>query len=180
MMVPVSPSRVVRAGLEARFSALWNDALVKACEEFGIPELAFAINFDGLPEMNLSNYFRQERTLDTIEGKVDLDLPALAMWVGDAQDLSFEKARTFSGTVGAYWRFWLFGEMNESRLVELREAVEAAMIMVLDPEFTAFGFGYRGDLSWRQLGEQEVFGQDEAHFGWRQEVNFAANFEVNL
>jgi hypothetical protein len=178
MMVPLSPSQVVRIAIEARFSALFNDALVTACEEFGIPDLAFAVNFGNVPEMNLSNYFRQERTLDTIEGKVDLDLPALAMWVGDAQDFKTEKGRTFSGTVGAYWRFWLFGEMNESRLVELREAVEAAMIMVLEPEFSEFG--YRGDLSWRQLGEQEVFGQDEAHFGWRQEVNFTASFEVNL
>jgi len=181
--VSVSVSRIVRLELEARFGDLFNDALLAAFEAFGAPAQAFAINFSKLPDLP-KNYYRGNRSIESLLTRGEPDLPALAMWIGGGQNLGFEKPRIFSGFVSIHWRFFLFveGVRDEDEvvdaLVEQREAVEAALIAVLDAEFPTFG--YRGDVGWEEPPEQQIFSQDDQHFGWSQEVLFTASFEVNV
>jgi hypothetical protein len=174
----VSVSRLVRTELEARFGALFNDAVATALAEFGAAEQAFAVNFDGIADQP-SNYYREDRTLDLLVETEEPELPALAMWVGEGRNLQFEKPRLFSGDVTMYWRFFLFVKgVRKSGLVAQREAIESALLAVLDPEFGVFGF--RGDLSWSNPVEKQIFGVDDQHFGWSQEILFTGSFEVNV
>lgn len=177
-MSAVRVSRLVRLGLELRFVALFNGALLAACEEFGIPDLAYAINWAEAPDLP-QNFFRGDRGLEDLSRHSEPEFPALAMWTGEGNDLAREMPRRFSGNVWAYWRFYLFVRgIRTAGLVDLREATEAAMIETLEPEFS--GFGGRGDLGWQALGEQSILDQDEKHFGWVQPVTYSASFEVNV
>ena len=171
-MSVVQVSRKLRLALEAQFAGLFNTLLADACTEFGID--AFRIDFAG---EELQNFYRGERTIESLLAHEIPELPALAMWVGEGQDQNIEKPRRFAGPVAVYWRFWLLVVgVQTAGLTDLREAVEAAIIGTLDPELP--GLVYRGDLEWKPLGEQQLFNQDEQHFGWVQQVTYSASFEV--
>lgn len=172
-----SPSRFLRQALEARFIADFNSNLAAACREFGI-DSAYAISFDEASD-TAQNFYRGNRTLDSLNLHQEPELPALAMWIGPGQDQKIEKPRTFSGPVQACWRFFLAVQgLRKMGLTDLREATEAAMVATLDPEIP--DAGYRGDLLWQPLQEQIWLDQDANHRGWVQELEFQATFEVNL
>jgi hypothetical protein len=174
----IQVSRAVRTNVEARFGALFNDALTSALTEFGVPELQWAINWDQ-QEDRPENFYRGDRTIGELVAKEMPALPALAMWTGEIADLSREKPRVFSGFVSVYWRFFLFVPgLHSSGLVEQRGAVEAAMVACLAAQPGAIG--YRGDLASTPLAEQQLFSQDDENFGWVQEVTYTATFEVSV
>lgn len=176
-MSAVLVSRMVRLALEARFLAVFNNALAAACTEFAIADLAYAINFLEAPD-GPQNFYRGDRGIEDLVRHSEPEFPALSMWTAEGADLQREKPRTFSGTIWAYWRFYLFVKgIRTAGLVDLREATEAAMIVTLDPEFSGFG---RADFGWQALGEQSILDQDEKHFGWVQPVTYSASFEVNV
>jgi hypothetical protein len=164
--------------VEARFSALFNDALVAAFSAFGTSDQAFAINFDQLPDQP-QNYYREEHTIDDLLEYSEPDLPALAIWTGEGQNEQFEKPRLFSGSLRMYGTLFAFVKgIRKAGLGDQREAVESALIAMLDPEFP--GLGYRGDLSWGKPIVRQFVAQDGAHVGWAQETNFTWSFEVNV
>jgi hypothetical protein len=174
----IQVSRLVRLGVEARFAAMFNTLVAAACVEFGIPTLAYGINFAEDPNLP-ANFFRGDRTLDSLGLHQEPDLPVLITWTGEGANLKLEMPRMFSGRVTCYWRFLLFIQgIRRKGLVDLREATEAAMVGTLAPEFTAVG--YMGDLAWQPLQEQQILDQDQKHFGWVQEVTYSAGFEVNV
>jgi hypothetical protein len=175
-MSAIQISRAVRLAVEARFAELFNDAVWSAALEFGVDELMIpTINFAEYPDVP-QNFYRGVWTLDDMQTRQTPDWPAMCMWVGEGQDQKTQKPRVFSGVVAVYWRFWLVVEgLKRAGLIDLREAVESAMVWTLHPE----GLGYRGDLSWGQLVEQSILGQDEQHYGWLQEVTYTASFEVD-
>lgn len=176
-MSAVQVSRAVRLAVEARFGLLFNDALVNACIEFGVPVAWMPpINF-AEDAAGLKNFYRGDWSLEGLSTYCEPDWPAVAMWTGEGQDQSNEKPRKFSGVLAVYWRFFLVVPgLRRAGLTDMREAVEAAMIATLEPE----GIQYRGDLSWTPLTEQTILGQDEKHFGWLQQVTYNASFEVNV
>lgn len=172
-MSAVQVSRKLRLALEAQFASVFNNLLAAACTEFGIA--GFTINFSG--GEGPQNFYRGERTIESLVAHQEPELPALAMWVGEGQNQNIEKPRKFAGPVAVYWRFWLMVTgIRTAGLTDLREAVEAAMVDTLDPELP--GLGYRGDLEWKPLGEQQLFNQDEQHLGWVQQITYSASFEV--
>jgi hypothetical protein len=177
-MSAIQVSRLVRLGVEERFAAQFNGLLVEACLEFGIPELGYAINFTEEPSQP-QNFYRGDRTLESLSLHQEPDLPALVMWTGEGQNLKLEMPREFSGRVACYWRFLLsINGVRSTGLVDLREATEAAMAGTLAGEFD--DVGYLGDLAWQSLQEQQILDQDQRHFGWVQEVTYSATFEVNV
>ncbi len=177
-MSAIQISRLVRRGVEERFGGLFNGLVAAACAEFGIPKLAYRINFreeTGMP----ANFYRGDRTWESLSMHQEPDPPAMTMWTGEGQNLHLEMPRVFSGRLVCYWRFWLFiAGVRRTGLVDLREATEAAMAATLAPEFTAVG--YMGDLAWQPLPEQQILDQDQRHFGWMQEVTYSGGFEVNV
>jgi hypothetical protein len=178
MSLPVWVSRTVRLELEDRFGALFNDALLAALEYSGADDQTFAINFGEVEDLP-ANFYREDRTLDSLALHNEPELPALAMWVGEGANLRLQMPRTFSGHVAAYWRFFLFVPgIRKAGLVDQREAAEAAVLAVLAQDFPTIN--YRGDLSWGNPVEQQVFSQDNQHFGWSQEILLTGSFEVNV
>lgn len=173
----VSVSRLVRQELEARFSALFNDAVAAAFAEFGSAQ-SIVINFDraaGLP----ANYYAEDRTLESLLTHDEPELPALAMWIGAGMNESREKPRLFSGWVAVNWRLFLVVQgIRKTGLVEQREAIEAALLATLDAEWP--GIGFRGDLGWSDPVEKEIYSVDDVLFGWSQEILFTGSFEVNV
>lgn len=181
-MSAVQVSRYLRINLEDRFASIFNDALAGACEEFEIPELVYAINFEQAPPGEPQNFFRGNRSLDSIMQLQEPELPALAMWTGAGGNFGpgeRQMPRTFSGLVVAGWRFFLAVRgLRSTGLVDLREATEAAMITTIDREFS--GVSYRGDLSWNPPPEQTWLDRDEQLVGFVQEIEFQASFGVNV
>jgi hypothetical protein len=169
-------SRGVRLAVEARLSEAFNAALAEASGEFGVPdELLPPFNFGEASELP-ANFYRGAWMLPDMLERLEPEWPAMAMWTGEGQDQSTQKPRAFSGAVAVYWRFWLvIPGLRRAGLVDMREAVESALVATLNPE----GLRYRGDLSWGQLMEQSILGQDERHFGWLQEITYTAGFEVD-
>jgi len=178
-------SRLVRMELKERFSADFNDNLAAACTEFGIP--GFALNFAQDPS-GLQNFYEGNRSLDSLNLHQEPDLSAMTMWTGEGRPFGLgerEMPRSFSGEVLAHWRFFLaIPGLRATGLVDLREAVEAAVLATLTPEWS--GLAYRGNLGWQSLNEQIWLDLDSnpdgtpQPRGWIQEVEYVASFEVNI
>jgi hypothetical protein len=174
-----SPSRVLRLALESRFSSDFNPNLAAAWAEIGIVGLQpYSISFDEAG--SIQNFYRGNRTLDSLWTHQEPELPALAMWIGPGQNQTIQKPRMFSGPVTACWRFFLAVQgLRKAGLTDMREATEAAMVATLDPEIPSVG--YRGDLLWQPVQEQIWLDLDsQTQRGWVQEVEFQATFEVDL
>lgn len=173
----VQVSRLVRSALDTRFLLAFNGLLFAACQEFDIE--AYTINFAGASELP-QNFYRGNRTLDTLNLTQEPDLPALAMWTSEGAQYGAGQRQmptTFSGAVFAHWRFFLSVKgLRSTGLVDLREATESAMIAVLADEFS--DVIYRGDLAWQPLNEQIWLDQSEQQAGFIQEVEYQASFEV--
>ncbi len=187
-MSAIQVSRLVRSALETRFDAVFSTALAAACAEFGIPQLAYVIDFSGTEpalepatgpdQVPTQNYFRGDWSLDELLAIREPDFPVLAMWTGSGQNLHLQMPRTFSGYLEVFWRIFLPIPMRMSGLVDLREATEAAMLACLDAELVVAS--YRGDLSWDPPSEPRVVSQDEDKLSLVQSVTYRASFEVNV
>ena len=173
-------SRLVRTELEAQFAALFNDALVDACNRFEIGPLYYQINFLG-DENQPSNFFRGDWSPDELTQLEEPVFPALAAWTGELQSYS-EGLRTmtrlFSGTVTAHWRFFLQVPGRQAGLTNLREATESAMLATLGVEFSAIT--YRGDFSGGASQPRQWLDRDQNSIGFTQVVEYQASFEVNV
>lgn len=171
----VQVSRQLRQALESLFETYFNGNLSQACSDFGIPKLAFTVDWARTDPTD-TNFYRGDRTIESL---VSLDVsrfPALAMWIGEGEDQQLEHPRMFSGRVNAHWRFFLFvNGMYTTGLTDLREAVESAMVETLDNEIPSIGFT---GIAWSQLPEQQYFDQSESLVGWVQEIVFTGVFEV--
>lgn len=180
-MPAVQVSRFLRLNLEARFGVIFNDALADACEEFGIADLVYNINFDQAPSAP-QNFFRGNRSLDNLLAMQEPTLPGLAMWVGEGAEYTpgqREMPRVFSGAVFAHWRFFLSVKgLRNVGLTDLREATEAAMVTTIAPEFS--GVNYRSDLAWQALDEQLWRDEDQEFAALVQVVEYQASFGVNI
>ncbi len=169
---------MVRLELEARFGGLFNDALIAAFTEFGKAGEAFAVNFDR-SEDQPQNFYRENRSIDSLLVNDEPDLPGMAMWIGPGRNESRDKPRLFSGQVSVSWKAYLYvAGVDKSGLLTQREAIESALLATLDPEFPEFGFN--GDLGWSDPLETQFFSQDNRHIGWAQEIEFTGTFTVNL
>src|SRR5262249_34173946 len=124
------------------------------------------------------NFYQGNRSIDELIAREEPDFSALAFWTGDGLDEGREKPRMFSGTIRGFWHFFLFVPgLRTAGLIPLREAVEAAMIVTLRTEIS--GIGYR-NLGWQSLPEQRWTDADDRLRGFIQEVQYTADFEVNL
>ncbi len=171
----VQVSRALRLNLLARFGALFNQNLADACADFGIGDLAYAIDFS---QSLLQNFFEGNRSFESLLFHHEPVFPALTFWIGPGQDRQLAKPRKFSGELTACWRFWFAARGRlQSSLVDLREATESALILTLDPEMS--GFGYHG-LGWNGINEQAWLDQDQNTVGYVQEIEYQALFEVNV
>lgn len=178
--VVVSPSRFLRLGLKDFFEDTFNLNLAYICAQFDVPWFELNFSHAGV-RGSKQNFYEGERTLESLGSHEGPDLPAMAFWIAEGGDQNREMRRTFSGTVGAQWRFFLLlPEGLRPRLQDLREAVEAAMIATLESDKMPDNLGYRGDLQW--LDPQEQFWVDRAEhdLGWVMQLDFKAGFEVNL
>src|SRR5436309_3419851 len=134
----VQVSRLLRLALEDRFARTFNDDLNAACQDFGIDDLAYRINFaeaDGKPQ----NFYRCNWALESLLSLREPELPALAMWTGVGGQFGpgeRQMPRAFSGFVFAHWRFFLAVQGRRAGLTDLREATESAMVSALDAEFS--------------------------------------------
>ena len=180
-MSSIQVSRLVRLALEATFASEFTPLVTAACTDFGIPDLAYAINIQGFADAP-QNFYRGDWTLDGLMATREPELPALAMWTGEGGQYGAgqrEMPRTFSGFVFAHWRFFLLiPGSRRTELTDLREATESAMVATLATVVT--DVLYRGDLAWHALPEQVWFDQDQQAVGFAQEVEYQASFEVNV
>lgn len=180
-MSSIQVSRLLRLALETTFASEFSTYLSAACVEFGIPDLAYAVNFQEYAE-SPQNFYRGDWTLDGLVKTREPELPALAMWTGEGGQYGpgqREMPRTFSGFVFAHWRFFLaIPGSRRTQLTDLREATEAAMVSTLATVVSAVL--YRGDLAWNALPEQVWLDQDQQAVGFVQEVEYQASFEVNV
>ncbi len=180
-MSTIQVSRLVRQSLEETFATQFSPFLAEACGDFGIPDLAYLINFQDFAEAP-QNFFRGDWTLAGLMATREPDVPGLAMWTGEGGQYGAgqrEMPRTFSGFVFAHWRFFLFiPGSRRVQLTDLREATEAAMVATL--ALAVSDVLYRGDLAWHALPEQVWLDQDQQAVGFVQEVEYQASFEVNV
>lgn len=180
-MSAIQVSRLARLALEARWQNEFNATLASVCQEYGVFDPAYEINFAELKERP-QNFYRGNWTLDSLQALREPVLPALAMWTGEGTPYGpgqREMPRSFSGFVVGHWRFFLLVRGRSSaKLTDLREATESAMLATLQAEFTEMT--YRADLAWQPLPEQTWLDQDDKHVGFVQELEFQASFEVNV
>jgi hypothetical protein len=180
-MSSIQVSRLLRLALETSFGADFTTYLSAACVDFGIPDLAYAINFQESADAP-QNFYRGDWTLDGLMATREPELPALAMWTGEGGQYGAgqrEMPRAFSGFVFAHWRFFLsVPGSRRTELTDLREATESAMVVLLATVVS--DVTYRGDLAWHALPEQVWLDQDQHAVGFVQEVEYQASFEVNV
>src|SRR5262249_32800381 len=150
-----------------------------ACADFGMPDLAYAINFSGASE-GAQNFYRGNRTLEHLMSLQEPELPVLSMWTGPGVPVGYgerQMSTIWDGVIVAGWRFVVaIKGLRSTGLVDLCEATEAAMIATLAPEFSRIT--YRGDLSWQGPPELKWVDEDAEHVGWIQEIEFQASFRV--
>ncbi len=179
MSVPAA-SRTVRLAVEEQFTGAFNAALLEACGEYGIGDLAYAINWNYAVDLP-QNFYRENWTLDTLLELREPVFPALAMWTGNGAEYEAGRRsmpRTFSGFVFVHWRFFLaINGLRTSGLTPLREATESAMLACLEPELSEIT--YRKDLAWLDADPRVWLDQDQNNVGFLQQVEFQASFEVN-
>ena len=180
-MSSIQVSRLLRLALESSFAADFAGYLAAACSDFGIPDLAYEINFREFEDAP-QNFYRGDWTLDGLVATREPELPALAMWTGEGGQYGAgqrEMPRTFSGFVFVHWRFFLsIPGSRRTELTDLREATESAMVALLATVVS--DVPYRGDLAWHALPEQVWLDQDQHAVGFVQEVEYQASFEVNV
>ena len=189
-MAQLSPSAFLRDTLEDQFAAVYNPNLAAACMDRQCTDLAYEIVFvdeGAVTPAVAQNFYRADKSLDTLEQKDEPDLPAMAMWIGPGIDMRASpespKPSNFYGRVTAYWRIWLFApgstkQVQES-LTPLREATESAMIATLNGGLPD-DLGFRGDLSWGLPKEATWVDMDQQLVGWVQELEYTASFDVQL
>ena len=203
----ISPSNFLRTALESQFAAVFNSNLAAAYGSFGpgIPPYAINFSLDDLSNPDLpQNYFPWNKSIDTVEQKDEPDFPAMCMWIGTGADAGSSpnapKPSIFAGQITAHWRFWLYvptaiadmgtdhssggplfpvrSQTAQKLLVPMREATEAALIATLTGLPDSLGF--RRDLSWQPPAEGQWMDMAQNLVGWLQEIEFNANFEVQL
>lgn len=176
----VSPARVLRLALLDRFTQDFNRNLQAACEEFGIPELNFTINF-ARDAIEPQNYYDFPEDFQRLIDHREPDFPVFEMWVDDWLDQHIEKPRDFSGTVRAQWRVFLSvdGFRKTGFFAQLREALDSALIVTLRAGL-ANSVVSRGDLSRSPAIDLEWLDQDENTVHWIQQVDYSATFEVQI
>src|SRR5689334_15183351 len=78
-MSSIQVSRLLRVAIESSFAADFAGYLADACSDFGIPDLAYEINFREFEDAP-QNFYRGDWTLDGLMATREPELPALAMW----------------------------------------------------------------------------------------------------